>query len=510
MRNFPIVACLLFSFAAFGQDDFERVLMTNPFMTNGFFIVDDAKRQQLGATNVEVEIIVDKPQADGTILHTTIQTLTITPSTYYARADLSLIGQLAIGESVYYHLTATNNNDDVLLEFVHRTEDGNEGEHEICRVSCEGPSYAWALVASSDQQELHTWIRLVEATQNSSYYYFYVKSALWQAFTMQFPPSAFGIPLDWGVLDQDQYDEYVLSFENAPEYARDYQGIPFGDGYNGPCKAVRKDKGPWRGLNAVTEDLAGGPSDYCIDNVLMAHYNSDDNVQYAMIDGDFDPLACEALFSTGGGESWGDGGWPWCTEITYSDGTGDIDVVGWVMETIACPNTYEAAYPPGLSAVSSIVIQHWAPMNPSPAITIPIPDGNDPRLVHVERSELAAGLYEFTIVFDNGRLIRQFQDFPQAVSVSADFAAFTEVSVYPVPVTGTTFAVDLDILTPMSIGLTIVNNQGTVYYTKSLNFGLAGLNKHVVRMNTQWPQGIYHCVFQYPDGSGESLSISVE
>jgi len=62
----------------------------------------------------------------------------------------------------------------------------------------------------------------------------------------------------------------------------------------------------------------------------------------------------------------------------------------------------------------------------------------------------------------------------------------------------------------MSVAITVINNEGTQMYTKSLNFDVAGRNKHVVEMNSQWPNGLYHAILQYTDGSSESVTFNVE
>ncbi|HMN05933.1 MAG TPA: hypothetical protein PKD45_09410 [Flavobacteriales bacterium] len=52
--------------------------------------------------------------------------------------------------------------------------------------------------------------------------------------------------------------------------------------------------------------------------------------------------------------------------------------------------------------------------------------------------------------------------------------------------------------------------MGKEYYTKTVNFDQAGRNKHVVEMGNAWPNGIYHAIFQYGDGSSTTKSFSVD
>jgi hypothetical protein len=83
------------------------------------------------------------------------------------------------------------------------------------------------------------------------------------------------------------------------------------------------------------------------------------------------------------------------------------------------------------------------------------------------------------------------------------------MNIYPVPVRDQIFALDFDIAWPMEIAMTIVNNTGAPYLAETLSFELAGRNKHVVKMQTPWPAGIYHAIFQFSDGSTTSRTFTV-
>jgi hypothetical protein len=509
MRHVFAWVLLLCASASFGQNTYRRLFATDPYNSNGYFIVDEAKRQQLGATQIVVRISVNTRQPNGGSVRTVVETLTITAQKHYAHADQALLAGYGPDENVLYHATAYNANGDVVDDF-----DSTNGElplPEICRTTCNAPAYAWSLVASSNQA--YTVINMVDATSNGAYEYFYVKAVDWGAFTDQFTPQDFGLSLSYWNLYPSEVVPFNLEVQDLQPIGpgfRDYQGFSISQ-YTGYCYGIRKDRGPWRSLFAYTDHLVGGAGSWCVDEeVLRAGYTGDDNVQFQLSQQGLPALACQGLYSTGGGTSWGSGSANLCTEISYSDGTGDLDVVGWVMETVECPNVTSIGGTPSLSSVSSIIINHWYPATVRPVVTISVPDEDDPRLVPVEKTLLEPGLYEFTIVFDNGKQLRQFCDFDEQVKISANFASFTEVNIYPVPVTGTSFSVDFDLLVPMDIELTVVNNQGTPYYSKFVPFELPGKNKHVVEMTYSWPTGLYHCIIQYPDGSSDAISISVQ
>jgi hypothetical protein len=201
---------------------------------------------------------------------------------------------------------------------------------------------------------------------------------------------------------------------------------------------------------------------------------------------------------------------------------GSVDIVQEVLFVLHCEETTEPGTPwPSsaslgymLSQVGGIVIRRWEDGKATEMVNVPIPktaDGKaiDPKLIKVVKAELTPGLYEVVVPLNNGRILRHFEQIDQTIVVGASFASFAHVNIYPVPVKDEMFAVDFDTAWPMDITMTIVNNTGTPYLTEDLSFELAGRNKHVVTMETPWPAGIYHAVFQFSDGSSTSRTFSV-
>jgi hypothetical protein len=182
-----------------------------------------------------------------------------------------------------------------------------------------------------------------------------------------------------------------------------------------------------------------------------------------------------------------------------------MHIVDWVESVTQCTYRHFELYHPHPVKVK---VHHIGGSGKSPVVSIPIPTDKDPKLIPVPKTVLQPGLYEFSISMDDGTIMRRYQDFSSQVVINADFAAFSIINIYPVPVKDS-FAVDFDLLAPMDINMTVVDNMGHTYYQKALHFPLAGRNKHVVDMTPQWPSGLYHAIFQYADGSSESLNFTV-
>lgn len=193
----------------------------------------------------------------------------------------------------------------------------------------------------------------------------------------------------------------------------------------------------------------------------------------------------------------------WRCPVRRSNGT----LPAWTEAYLDC---YGDATFGGLTDASGVVINLWESTQGKQVFALNLPDTKDPKLVPVPRTRLEAGLYEFVIVRHDGTILRHFEEAKTAQYVSASFADFVGANVYPVPVTGKSFSIDFDLPSPMRIDIKVVNNVGTTYYTKLVDFPLNGRNKHVVNMGTNWPDGTYYCTFTYPDASIDPKSILIQ
>ena len=502
------------------QEVWRSILRVDPEMANGYFILDEAKCQALDVRRVDVDLLLHKFQAGTGYTTSVLETITLLPTDHYSHVDFTLVPPLDPGDIVGYHVQAIDE-DDIIVAAFDRT-DGSLPRSEICRSTCNSNSYGWALVAMANDQQSNTIIEIRDATNNyGQYLYFYVPATDWSTFSQQFSPGDFCLSAadEWSEMPYiDQLEVVQVDDVGGMTNYLGYEiPIPYGDP-DIPGYAVRKAKGPWCNFYAVTGELSG--TDYCTSpEILRDHFNSDVTVQNQMYIQEVpNPLTCDAAYLSGGGpgwNEWGSGdGTGQCVSFSYSevdsDGDGILDVGNWVSEVIDCPNTTPPIYQPGLADVSSIDIKPWFTATPGPLVHIDIPDENDPKLVPVPRTQLDPGLYEYMVVMRDGVIWRKFEAYDHPVTVSASFASFTEAAVYPVPVDGNSFSVDFETLAPLAVDITVINNQGTVYYQKSDSFTIAGRNKHVVTMQNQWPSGLYHVLIGYGDGSTDSISITVQ
>ncbi|MCI1752277.1 MAG: hypothetical protein LKM36_05225 [Flavobacteriales bacterium] len=146
----------------------------------------------------------------------------------------------------------------------------------------------------------------------------------------------------------------------------------------------------------------------------------------------------------------------------------------------------------------------------TPVLQVQIDGVKDPRLVKVPRTVVQPGLYEAKVILKNGQILRHFEEFTAPVVFNSRFASFVDVNIYPVPVTGKRFAVDFELLYPMMMGLTILDNVGNTMYAANYQYAQPGRHKEVVEMNPLWNNGLYHAVIQYPDGSSETVHFNVQ
>jgi hypothetical protein len=262
---------------------------------------------------------------------------------------------------------------------------------------------------------------------------------------------------------------------------------------------------------------------------LLASYNSDDLVENAIATLNPSPgtLNCpngslsSVSDSPGSGPSAGCSWIPFLMNSAVEDADGNVEIIEEVLYALHCEEGGSGSSWPSsasvnemLSRVGGIVIRLWADGRATDVVNIPIPktaDGKaiDPKLIKVVKAELAPGLYEVVVPLNNGRIFRHFEQVDQTIVVGASFASFVQMNIYPVPVRDQIFALDFDMAWPMDITMTIVNNTGAPYLSETLSFELAGKNKHVVKMQSPWPAGIYHAIFQFSDGSTTSRTFTV-
>lgn len=493
------------------QEQFRRILAVDPLMTNGYLVVDQAMKAQLRIDRIEVDLLAHRLDRAG-YRSEVVESHTITTG-YYAKADLAALG-LRPGDNASYHLRAYDSDDNLVLDI----EDSRIGEgggfltQEMCSETCNSNVYAWTL-RGYERSNGTAVIELENATINGSYYYFYVKRADMYAFGLQHPPSTFGLPQAWAAytspLPGAPPSTDVFLVNSMPVDAKNYLG--YGMGSTGQGYAIRKDRGQWRDLHASAEIFHSNLSVLCASGAVLRNaYNGNAGVHQQSGLFSLPQLTCLAMPSTSNhGLEWGESG-PFnpCTQVTMWNGANSPEqsLLDWAMEVVNCFGSMDN----DLGVISSVSVNKWNGDSRTSVIDVQIPDENDPKLIPVPRTSLEPGLYEFLIIRQDGGIVRHFEHCSEYKVISASFADFSHVNVYPVPVTKSSFSVDFDLVAPMAISMRVVNNMGVEYYANGLNFEVAGRNKHVVTMASDWPNGIYHAQFIYPDGSVDNVSITVE
>ncbi len=511
MKHLITGICLLLGNVQ-AQEQFRRILAVDPLMTNGYLVVDQAMKAILHIDRIEVDLLAHRIESAGGYRTEVVESHTITTG-HYAKADLAALG-LRPGDNASYHLRAYDRSNNLVLDI----EDSRIGEgggfltQEMCSETCNSNVYAWTL-RGYERSNGTAVIELENATINGSYYYFYVKAADMDAFCEQHPHSTFGLPSDWYAYTSPfpgaSASTDVFWLAHMPGDAKNYLG--YGVGSTGPGYAIRKDRGQWRDLHASAEIFHSDLSVLCASGATLRNaYNGSAGVLQQSGLYSLPQITCLAVPSTSAdGQVWGESG-PFnpCTQVTMWNGANSPEqaLLDWALEVVNCHGSMDD----GLGTISSVSINKWNGDSRTSVINVQIPDENDPKLIPVPRTSLEPGLYEFLIIRQDGGIVRHFEHCEERKTISASFTDFTHVNIYPVPVTQSSFSVDFDLVAPMAISMRVVNNMGVEYYTKALNFEVAGRNKHVVTMASDWPNGIYHAQFIYPDGSVDIVSITVE
>lgn len=493
------------------QDAWRQVLSVDPLETKGYFIINPEKAASLGLATLQVEIVADHYSTGGQLESRPLESFTITNG-HFGHITKGILQGLEPGETWHYELHGDSELGMPVVE-VSSISPGGWVWPEWCRQTCVSNQYAWAVVGYSDGAQ--TFLELLNARDpaTGSAYYFFVPAAEWQTFKSNNPdPSVFGLGEEWSWYEYaaqygpEQID--VLRLTSLAWGSPAMNGYAIGANYAGqPGWAIRKDRGPWRNLYAWTETMAE-PSLICLN--LKDYYNGDPLVtaNRESFTPDIPELTCMAPSVFGGGLSWGNNAPHPCTEVGTLEVNGAIFT--WIISMQDCGTMlgWEDEWGPG--GIHGLSIRRWD----NPGITImadvTLPANKDTKLTPFPRIQLDPGLYETTVYLENGHVYRHFEAFEAPIILTADFASFCDINIYPVPVSGGRFSIDFDLEYAAEIEVTIVNNMGTNYHHKLLDFELAGLNKHVVEMQAPWPAGLYHAHFEYADGSSESISFTVE
>lgn len=508
----------------FAQSNQTNLLLRDPYETKGWFLLNQNVCRELGVEQVKVSVKAARTLSNGNRVERVLGTY-LTNGKHYVKADLLKEDELQANERLNYSVAGLNADNTVVVE-QHGLETDEPAWPELCRETCQGPWWAWALITRS--AEGLGSIELNGYAEDGVPAYVYCKTSDWEAFESQFPDpfEYFGIGASvWsevlmGYGTSSWYQQFGNAFKKVPASllpagARNYQGYPIMDlTTEVEVYAIKKGLGPWMTMGSVwTDDIAAQALCLPGGHYSMDLYNSRPEIQQALQWRGYSNLACPAGPGSGGGLNWGvseDCPDYFLEETSYP--TGDNVSTATI---IGCAELYGPdgpIMPMGhhLDNVAGVLVNHWSvDGRVVEMVTIPFPGVKDTKLIPVPRTPLEAGLYEFVIVLEDGNIISKFHEFASDVILRADYAAFTNVNIYPVPVTDKAFAIDLDLPLAMNVQVNIVNNMGASYFQKTLNYTIGGLNKEVVQMSPAWPNGLYHATFLYPDGSVDARSFTV-
>lgn len=509
------LACMLTGLVQGQSDRWPEILETDPYLSNGYFIIDQDKLDLLDIDHVDVDINVRSMNSNGSATVRTVQTLHITNG-QYGHADMDRLQQtMQSGESAYYHLQAKRASGTVVVD-IQADCPGCGPMPEACRQTCLSNNYSWAIAAYHGNGQ--ATMSMMDGTVNGSLDYFYVKASDWPTFKLQYLPSEFGIPTNSSGWDQffqpGVTSTEVFKVNPAPSGARQMDGASLGTGYTGEAYAIAKHKWPWPPLETGYPLMIDNTGTWCSSSSspLMDLFNANGNVQTTLSNYGADPISCQAVaFSGGEGLEWG-GVFVNCTAIqviSETDENGNVDILGWMITLTECAISPVSAEPYQFSDVSSLVIDHTGSATGTHVLQVNMDGVTDPRLVRVPKTTLAPGLYEFKVILKNGQVLRHFEDFTSPITLNSKFDSFVEETIYPVPVKSNRFAVDMDLLYPMAINFTVLDNTGNTMYTATWQYAQAGRHKEVITMDPLWNNGLYHAIFQFPDGSSDSKNFTI-
>lgn len=303
-----LIGAMALATLSFAQYSWDDILYVNPYLANGYFMINPDQWSALEVDHLSVDIFLVDEDQGGKRHYDKVETITINGPTY-ANVDFGFMDGATDEASGYYHLKGFDQDGKVVLDVNASPRNcvGCDSDWDrYCGQVCNAQSYAWKLQLYSSISLGQSYIKLQDAFIDGSFLYFYVPDGQWEQFKLQYYSGDLGYPFSWDELldNEENFGNQVFQVSVLPDDARDIEGyfIPSylhdEGGY-----AIAKHLGPWRQMmGSATELLASDYGGLCYQggDFLKNLFNADQGIQTRYAQHDLDPLACLGLLVEGG------------------------------------------------------------------------------------------------------------------------------------------------------------------------------------------------------------------
>ena len=286
----------------------------------------------------------------------------------------------------------------------------------------------------------------------------------------------------------------------------DRDGFPL----TGNIHGVQKTLGPWLEIGSIVLTTYTVQSPWFIASWegLTASFNNYANVQQYVTTGVVSRLlACEPSFAAANNfveesnNSWSDE----CFDAlgSFGDYDGDIDfdayddIFGWI----------DCFDMPGPGEWNSVQIVAEKENGQEEVLTIDKTDlTGSGGIPHLPSFTLAPDLYQVFIVFNSGGAAYRYLDVKSRITSNAPLSTYLTASVFPVPIQGDQYSLQLQSAADLQFRYELLNEQGVVIHQTKYTVTQGHDESHLIHPNTPLPSGILIHRFTFADGSVKSIT----
>jgi hypothetical protein len=401
---------------------------------------------------------------------------------------------------------------------------------EYCRVTCNGPNYAWKVQQLIPINAGGHKYKLMPTYVNGNPIWEYMTLADWGHLTANFLPhlaSYYGIT-PWDISNPEFSTDKFKTITNNPSVTyNNSSGIGISSAYHQEIKKVRKNLGPWMQVSnsdSYTSHLSGDPhgaSSLCVN----------DNLQYAVAlmntYADFDPeLVCEQQNYSGPTAGGSTGSWQDCDHLVdnlqnFNDLTGEEladSITVWINNWYECMyltiGTEEGTDTTGVGGGA------WGQIV---EFSLSIIKGDGIKEVINKKSNeiinengnfmpfsanLEPGLYYMYTAFaaTSAVIPETYFELKNPIQINFNLSHFFNFTVFPVPHIEDQFSINMQATSDLNTRYELYDFQGNLVHRAHYQLKQGHNENHLIQPANPIPSGLLINRFTFDDGSVKTLT----
>ena len=483
-----------------------------PYQANGYLVMDAFANPQVVSWHIEVK--TKAANSTGQFDYTTVYSELVSGKSY------TLVPESYGGNDLYLFVTGLDQGGSILVE--HGPQPVGPGPHGFtpCMKYCVGKTYAYGIKLNVHGNEVNSTMQMVSIRkENGEYFYQYMSPTEFAAKAVSPPLNYYNVPA-WSHVAPGIDGRIVkLDGVDASDGLKDVNGFDL----TGTVYAVGKYLGDWRGSVIESNTLAQG-EELCNQNTAFF-------INKLNSGGDLDgrpSITCNG--QTGDGSIPTDG--PGSGSATGNAQTIDCwdEIDDWADDSTnslngnAYPFTYLADLTDCLDGIQAdtppppnVDVRLWpadlVQFSIKPVSLVTSQAYGNPQVIHendfydVNGSFVSPsivveeGLYMMGLQFRGGEYRTIYFNADQPTTYTYELANLLEATIYPVPITGNSFSLQLSSRANISCQYVLMDMQGNTLHSQQINVATGPAQQVQVSPAGGLPNGTLVNKFIFSDGS---------